>query len=93
MPSHPFQQLATFWLDTPAGVGLCFGVLDYGAEHDLIWVVADDKSGRIVSWPNPKVRFIPNHSLEAPRAGELSTASMKRPTRKVRRSAPRGVRR
>lgn len=57
------------WLRTPIGVGLCHLVIDYGAEHDLMWVVGDDATGQIWTWPNPKVRLIPNVSLDAARDG------------------------
>ena len=57
------------WLRTPKGVGLCHFIIDYGAEHDLMWVVADDATGQIWTWPNPKVRMIANQSLDAPRDG------------------------
>jgi hypothetical protein len=57
------------WLRTPIGVGLCHLVIDYGAEHDLMWVVGDDATGQIWTWPNPKVRLIANVSLDAARDG------------------------
>lgn len=58
----------TLWMCTPAGVGLCFGVIDYGPEHDLLWIVGDDATGAIVAWPNPQVRLVRNDSLAAPRS-------------------------
>lgn len=57
------------WLSTPKGVGLCHVLIDYGAEHDLLWVVAQDDTGEIWTWPNPQVRLIPNLSLDARRDG------------------------
>ena len=38
------------------GNGLAFAVIDYGLEHNLIWVTALDNSGEIWCAPNPKVR-------------------------------------
>jgi hypothetical protein len=61
------QLNPTICLDTPKGRGLCHFVIDYGEEHDLLWVVADDATGEIWTWPNPKVRFVRNISLGAMR--------------------------
>jgi hypothetical protein len=72
------QLNPTIWLETPIGVGLCHFVIDYGEEHDLLWVVADDASGEIWTWPNPQVRFIKNISLQAPRNGERKADNGKR---------------
>ena len=67
------QLRPALWLQTPKGVGLAHFVIDYGEEHDLIWVVADDATGEIWAWPNPKVRFIKNVSLDAERvAGQAA---------------------
>ena len=54
------------------GAGLAFAVIDYGAEHNLIWVTALDEGGEIWCAPNrlgrgkssnPKVRVAENWSL------------------------------
>jgi hypothetical protein len=37
------------------GKGSAFAVIDYGQEHNLIWVVALDDSGEIWCSPNPRV--------------------------------------
>lgn len=42
------------------GNGLAFAVIDYGLEHNLIWVTALDKSGEIWCAPNPRVRMQAN---------------------------------
>ena len=39
------------------GAGLAFAVIDYGMEHNLIWVTAIDATGEIWCAPNPKVRL------------------------------------
>jgi hypothetical protein len=67
------QLNPTIWLKTPKGVGLCHFVIDYGEEHDLMWVVADDATGEIWTWPNPKVRAIPNISIDAERKNALQS--------------------
>jgi hypothetical protein len=38
-------------------------VIDYGEEHNLIWVVALDASGEIWCSPNPKVRMRANWTM------------------------------
>ena len=45
------------------GKGLAFAVIDYGPEHNLIWVTALDDSGEIWCAPNPLVRFQANWSM------------------------------
>lgn len=45
------------------GSGLCFGVIDYGPEHNLIWVTAIDATGEIWCAPNPKVRMQKNWTM------------------------------
>ncbi|MEC9065928.1 MAG: hypothetical protein VX569_01445 [Pseudomonadota bacterium] len=45
------------------GPGLAFAVIDYGPEHDLIWVTALDASGEIWCAPNPKVRLARNWTM------------------------------
>ena len=61
------------------GAGLAFAVIDYGIEHNLIWVTAIDATGEIWCAPNPKVRIsenwtagrIVNPSLDSGRQVEL----------------------
>lgn len=45
------------------GDGLAFGVIDYGPEHNLLWITAIDATGEIWCAPNPKVRMQPNWSV------------------------------
>ena len=45
------------------GAGLAFAVIDYGIEHNLVWVTALDESGEIWCAPNPKVRVAENWTL------------------------------
>ena len=42
------------------GAGLAFAVIDYGVEHNLIWVTAINATGEIWCAPNPKVRLSEN---------------------------------
>ena len=54
------------------GDGMAFAVIDYGAEHNLLWVTAIDATGEIWCAPNPKVRMQKNWSLgrAAPETGD-----------------------
>ncbi|MBD3730505.1 MAG: hypothetical protein IE933_12445 [Sphingomonadales bacterium] len=45
------------------GDGLAIGMIDYGAEHNLIWVTAIDETGEIWCAPNPKVRLQKNWTM------------------------------
>jgi len=45
------------------GKGSAFAVIDYGQEHNLIWVVALDDSGEIWCSPNPRVRLQANWTM------------------------------
>jgi len=45
------------------GDGLAFAVIDYGPEHNLLWVTAMDMNGEIWCAPNPKVRMQKNWSM------------------------------
>ncbi|WP_432215236.1 hypothetical protein [Sphingomicrobium maritimum] len=46
------------------GPGQACGVIDYGAEHHLIWVVALDDGGEIWCTPNPKARMQTNWTMD-----------------------------
>lgn len=45
------------------GSGYALAVIDYGQEHNLIWVTALDDSGEIWCAPNPKVRLQKNWTV------------------------------
>lgn len=47
---------------TPKGTGRAFVLIDYGEEHNLIWVVAQD-SGEIWAWQNSKVKLQSNITM------------------------------
>ena len=42
---------------------LVIGLIDYGPEHNLIWVTAIDRTGEIWCAPNPKVRMLKNWTM------------------------------
>jgi len=45
------------------GDGYALAVIDYGQEHNLIWVTALDDTGEIWCAPNPKVRMQANWTM------------------------------
>lgn len=45
------------------GDGYAFAVIDYGQEHNLIWVTALNASGEIWCAPNPQVRLLANWTV------------------------------
>lgn len=53
MPVHVLEK----------GKGLAVGLIDYGPEHNLIWVTAIDDTGEIWCAPNPKVRMQANWTM------------------------------
>ncbi|MEZ5654761.1 MAG: hypothetical protein R3E04_02555 [Sphingobium sp.] len=54
------------------GKGLAIGMIDYGPEHNLIWVTAIDETGEIWCAPNPKVRMQTNWTMGRPKPIFLS---------------------
>ena len=45
------------------GSGYAIAVIDYGQEHNLIWVTAINETGEIWCAPNPKVRLQSNWTM------------------------------
>lgn len=64
-------------LETPKGAGMAVGVIDYGPDYDLLWVVLDDATGECWTCNNAKVRGVRNitmgRRLETPHLPRLST--------------------
>jgi hypothetical protein len=50
-------------LMTSKGQGQAIGVIDYSAEHDLMWVVILDTHGEIWVLKNALVRGLVNYSI------------------------------
>lgn len=50
------------------GDGYALAVIDYGPEHNLLWVTAIDATGEIWCAPNPQVRMQANWSMGRPRS-------------------------
>lgn len=45
------------------GAGQALAVIDYGPEHNLLWITAIDDTGEIWCAPNPQVRMQQNWSM------------------------------
>lgn len=50
-------------VDTPKGKALAHFLIDYGPEHDLMWVTFVDATGECWTWPNPQIRAQNNATL------------------------------
>ena len=63
------------------GDGMAMAVIDYGPEHNLLWVTAIDTTGEIWCAPNPEVRMQGNWSLgrKKPMAVRASQEAAKGP--------------
>ena len=48
------------------GDGYAIGLIDYGQEHNLIWVTAIDATGEVWCAPNSKIRFGKNWTMGRP---------------------------
>lgn len=65
-----FRQMTFQQLDPPLplhvldkGAGFAIAVIDYGQEHNLIWVTAINDTGEIWCAPNPRVRLQANWTM------------------------------
>ena len=50
------------WLQTPKGKALCHFLIDYGPEHDLLWVCFQ-QDGECWTWSNKEIRADTNITL------------------------------
>lgn len=51
------------WLHTPKGEALCHFLIDYGPEHDLMWVCFQSDTAECWTWPNYKIRAMKNITM------------------------------
>ena len=56
------------------GDGYAIAMIDYGQEHNLIWVTAIDETGEIWCAPNPKVRLQQNWSMGRPQGAAVAAS-------------------
>lgn len=50
-------------LDTPKGKAFAYFLIDYGIEHDLIWVCFQNDTGECWSWSNRDVKIQHNITI------------------------------
>jgi hypothetical protein len=50
-------------LTTPKGKAWAHFVIDYGQEHDLMWVCFQDETGECWTWGNRDIRIQSNATL------------------------------
>jgi len=54
-------------LNTPKGRAWAHLVIDYGQEHDLLWVCFQDETGECWTWSNKDVRIQENITMGRPK--------------------------
>lgn len=59
---------------TPLGAGMAIGWIDYGPEHDLIWIVIDNNTRECWCINNKDIRFGSNETYGRKRQ-ELNRSS------------------
>jgi len=43
-----FSELRnSLWFNTPHGIGIAIGLIDYGIHQNTVWVIANQQDGRI----------------------------------------------
>lgn len=50
-------------IDTPKGSAIAHFIIDYGIEHNLMWVTFVDKTGECWTWGNPEILACKNITL------------------------------
>ncbi len=50
-------------ITTPKGNAIAHALIDYGAEHNLLWVSFQDETGECWTWPNHEIRAQKNITL------------------------------
>jgi hypothetical protein len=62
------------------GDGYAIGLIDYGQEHNLIWVTVLNESGEVWCAPNPVVRFGKNWTMGRKESSLIAQAKARAPT-------------
>ena len=57
------------------GAGFAVAVIDYGQEHNLIWVTAINETGEIWCAPNPRVRMQANWTMGRAKSAAIRAKS------------------
>lgn len=59
---HEMKQV--MWVDTPHGEGLVILVMDYGVNHNTVWVVANKEDGKIRHYDSNHISMTKNCTLD-----------------------------
>ena len=59
---HEFRNV--IWVDTPHGEGIAILVIDYGVNHNTVWVVANKEDGRIRHYDSNQISISKNCTLD-----------------------------
>ncbi len=51
------------WLTTPLGPAICYVLIDYGADYNLVWVCFLEENGECWSFDNTEVTLQENKTL------------------------------
>jgi hypothetical protein len=50
-------------LNTPRGKAFAYFLIDYGPDHDIMWVCFQDETGECWTWSNKEIRIQNNITL------------------------------
>lgn len=50
-------------LETPKGKGLAYFIIDYGIDHDLLWVVFLNETRECWTFKNSQIKIVENFSI------------------------------
>jgi len=59
---HEIQQF--LWVTTPHGDGQALFIIDYGPHENSIWVVANEKTGKIKHYNSNDIALCYNHTFK-----------------------------
>ena len=59
---HEMKQV--MWVYTPNGEGLVILVIDYGVNHNTVWVVANKSDGRIRHYDSNQIKLSKNSTID-----------------------------
>ena len=59
---HEFKN--ALWVMTPHGEGIAILVIDYGIQHNTVWVVANKSDGRIRHYDSNQISLSRNHTID-----------------------------
>jgi hypothetical protein len=59
---HEMKQV--MWVMTPHGEGLVVLVIDYGVNHNTVWVIANKEDGRIRHYDSNQISLSKNCTID-----------------------------